>query len=59
MSKSSRDVSPAPAEHNPPPLLSDKLIAQLQGAVTAAQRKRVDASHAAPALTRIVFADER
>jgi hypothetical protein len=36
-SKNSRPITAEPI----PPLLSDKLIAQLQGAVGAAQRKRV------------------
>jgi hypothetical protein len=35
-----RDLSPPPSEHSPPPL-SEKLIAKLQQAVTAARHNRV------------------
>jgi hypothetical protein len=35
------DKSRMSAEEAPPPFLSEKLIAQLQGAVSAAQRKRI------------------
>jgi hypothetical protein len=35
------DKSRVSAEEAPPPFLSEKLIAQLQGAVSAAQRKRI------------------
>ena len=35
------DTSHKSAEEAPPPFLSEKLIAQLQGAVSAAQRKRI------------------
>jgi hypothetical protein len=37
------------AEESSPPLLSEKLIAQLQGAVSAAQRKRMSDPHDASA----------
>jgi len=35
------DKSHMSADEAPPPFLSEKLIAQLQGAVSAAQRKRI------------------
>jgi hypothetical protein len=35
------DKSQMNADEAPPPFLSEKLIAQLQGAVSAAQRKRI------------------
>jgi hypothetical protein len=35
------DQSHMSADEAPPPFLSEKLIAQLQGAVSAAQRKRM------------------
>jgi hypothetical protein len=36
----SKDIRPPKGEHTPPPLLSEKLVAKLQAAVEAAQRKR-------------------
>jgi hypothetical protein len=45
MSKRTREGEPQQSDSNvgapTPPFLSEKLIAQLQGAVTAAQRKRM------------------
>jgi hypothetical protein len=45
MSKKTREGGPKQSDANvgepTPPFLSEKLIAQLQGAVTAAQRKRM------------------
>jgi hypothetical protein len=45
MSKRTREGRPAQSDSNvgepTPPLLSEKLIAELQGAVNAAQRKRM------------------
>jgi hypothetical protein len=35
------DKSRMSADEAPPPFLSEKLIAELQGAVSAAQRKRI------------------
>jgi hypothetical protein len=40
-SEERHDISRLSADEAAPPLLSEKLIAQLQGAVSAAQRKRI------------------